>query len=197
MDELVGLIQNIQKVNKYLSSIILISVLVKCTNISVSNNVKLDCILKNSDVYYTLGEDLNELDFTKCGHIIDTIFEDEEIEWKVKTLRTNNQDLIYFETNYNDSQKISRITLKSSLNLSDDLGIGLPQDYFMRIKDKINDERLNEGADGYLFLINRKYPNISYELDLPFDSPLTFGITSLNQIPDSTLVKSIIFKSNY
>jgi hypothetical protein len=153
------------------------------------------CGVDISLIYSLLDSSFISLTDFDCFTLRDTLLDSEGVVWKGKTMSHLDDliPLILFETSYLDTVNITRINIVSNQYIKDDLGIGYVRMPFKELKEKVDRNRLNEAPDGYLFLYNSIYPDISYQLDVAFDSKLSFGISSIDEIPNTVKLKSIIF----
>ncbi|RFS18685.1 hypothetical protein DVR12_26945 [Chitinophaga silvatica] len=122
----------------------------------------------------------------------DTVIEDEGVEWKAVLLkeRGNNRLLAILETNWENQTVISRITIVDESIGKGNYRVG---SQFKEVKDSIDSTNLNNSPDGVLALTSKRDKRINILLDLPETSPLTEGVSSLNEIPDKLQIKEIVF----
>jgi len=180
------------------SVILLFSCLNKKSTISNDYEGSKNCLIPLKSLLTYLDSNINNISDINCLHSKDTLIEYEEKYWhgKIYLMNKTEEPIFLFETNWEDTIKLSRLSILSTKGIKDDINFGNVGMTFLQIKNIINSNRLNEAPDGYLFLFNKLNKKISYVMDVPFDSPLTYGIKSINEIPDTLKVKSIIITNN-
>jgi hypothetical protein len=63
---------------------------------------------------------------------------------------------------------------------------------FKNIRHLIDTIKLNHAPDGYLFFFDARNPCMTYYFELPENSTLVHGISSLDEVPDNLKIEAII-----
>lgn len=186
--------------SKYITIIIAVGLLVlgsckrphnKPFNSSVSCDLSINDLKK-----LLLFKELKDCELLRsCFDIKDTLIyseDDETTRWKGRSFFKDQKLIFIAETNWENSQIISRITIYDAfLNTNENFHVGSK---FMDIRDNIS-QKIPSVPDGYLFVKDSKDNSISYELEIssfPDSSQIRYGVGSLDEIPDTLRVSRIV-----
>ncbi|MET0637374.1 MAG: hypothetical protein ABWZ25_15190 [Chitinophagaceae bacterium] len=178
----------------YLTTIVILLSL-SCANDKGQKRYNLEGVSMDIFLNDGLGKSMKDIRdassaFSKLYGIKDTIIEDEDISWYALVLEDKKNELqAILETSWEKPDTIERIRILSPSITKGNYKVGSE---FRDILNEIDTQRLNDFPDGYLGLIARQDQRISFLMDLDFDSPLTRGVYSVNEIPDDLKVKEII-----
>jgi hypothetical protein len=139
-----------------------------------------------------LGRNINELPGFKCLLSKDTVLEgDDGVMWKGKAFYAERQLVFLAETNWENKQKIHRITVTSPLIREGELFVGQELKNFRTIVS----DTIPSGPDGYLFLSLKRDSHISIQMDISkeaSDTKLSDGVSDINKVPLTLKVESIV-----
>ena len=135
---------------------------------------------------------LNNLPKYKGIEVKDTIIESEEgMKWPAVLYKENSKVLFIAESNWENSDLVSRITIVSPTIKFNDISVGAKLGSF---KKYIN-SKIPSNPDGYLFLSLLEDKTVHIELDISnfsYDNPIFYANISLDKIPDSLKIESIV-----
>lgn len=122
---------------------------------------------------------------------IDVVYGDEGLSWKSLYYTDGSQNVVIMETNWVDTAHISRIIVCSDKIRVGNIHVGTS------VKEIKNTPRysVEPCQDGYLLLKDNSNNKIFFEVDISTvspTSPLWYGECSVNEIPDTLCIKSII-----
>ena len=120
---------------------------------------------------------------------------DEGVSWKTLNFSIEGKNAISMETNWEDTIHISRITISSDKIRMGNVYIGQTIASF---KNKVP-YSIEPCQDGYLLLQLDKHKNIHLQMNLSNvspDSPLWLGECSVNEIPDTLCIESIVLSND-
>ncbi|HEX9512868.1 MAG TPA: hypothetical protein VF939_20400 [Puia sp.] len=139
-----------------------------------------------------LGRNISELPEFKCYLSKDTVLEgDEGVTWKGKAYYAERQLIFLAETNWENKQKIHRITVVSPFIKEGELFVGQE---LKKIRPIVAD-RIPSSPDGYLFLSLKGDSSISIQMDIAREisnKKLFYGVSDINKIPLTLKVESIV-----
>ena len=131
-----------------------------------------------------------------CFQQKNTLIRDEENEslsWNALVFSRNNKKIFAAESNWQDRQHISRITiLDEQISTTSGAHVG---DSFEKIQALV-DSTIPTEPDGFLSLRDKEDPDIFYTMDIRKYPKLYFGVGSLSEIPGSVKVESIVVIKN-
>lgn len=183
--------------NLFLFTIIII--FIRCSETAVKSQTKewVICDTLNFKILTKmLNSNLNELPFFNCYTQRDTILEgDDGISWNAKSFYFKGKIAFIVEADWEDPQTIKRITILSPIIKDGDMYVSQS---FKWIKQLVNTE-IPSSPDGYLFLNYRKNDYVFIQLDIsgePSNSPLFYGVNTLDKIPEELKVESIVIRKS-
>jgi hypothetical protein len=169
----------------------LIIVLIVLTSCKSTN---LNCEIGFNEVRQLLGGIINkEQTFDKCFKVELERQEDElnGISWYEKKYYKDQKLIFQSESNWQNDSIVSRIIIYDSLiSINKKISVGKE---FAEIRKYLSDS-IPSVQDGYLLVSPKELQKVVIELDIENvkDSQLYYGVSRLEQIPDSLIVKSII-----
>ena len=120
----------------------------------------------------------------------DSLVSSEGVSWKAISLYKNNTLAILAETNWIDTNTISRVTiLDSNIVGRSSVSVGKT---INDIKLLIDTNALNNSPDGYLDFTDKEDKEIRYVMDISNYPDLFFGVGNFNEIPTELKVKQIV-----
>ncbi len=155
-----------------------------------NENIK-SSILSLDELSKFLQNDINSLPNFNCYSSQDSVIEgDEGLKWNSKVYKYKNEIAFLIEANWEKPNIVDRITVFSNTVRDGNLFVGQT---FSLIKSSVSNI-LPYSPDGYLFVTYKKNPKISIELNISNikDSTFFFGVKSIDNIPDSIKVESLI-----
>ncbi|WP_148707300.1 hypothetical protein [Chitinophaga skermanii] len=121
----------------------------------------------------------------------ETNLEYEDVNWRAIELKskTDKRTIALLEANWQDTTKVSRITIyDASIDCK-----GIHADnLFREIRPFIDSINLNNDPDGILSFTHAKDKPIQVVYELAENSPIYLGIESLNDVPATLPVTSIV-----
>lgn len=118
--------------------------------------------------------------------------EDDEVVWDAYEFYLNSKLVFMVENNWESKTKTDRITfLHPEVKTKAQICGGAP---FKQIRHLIDTTRLNHGPDGHLFFFDAKNPCMTYYFELPENSKLVYGISSLSEVPDNLIIDAVIMQ---
>jgi len=140
-----------------------------------------------------IGKPLKDIVSTAQFVVKDTLMEgDDDVTWKAKAVYCNNNLIYLAESNWQNKDKIYRITIVDKSVKEGNIFIGQEFKYFA----KAISTTIPNSPDGYLFLKLEKDTSVYLQLDISSikDSVLFYGISNVNQIPQNLKVESIFIQ---
>lgn len=172
-------------------NLLILIAIVGCNSLKKESNP--ECVELSYEFIKTsfLGKKVNELPLLNCLKFKDSIITGDEGEtWRAKEYYSKDKLIFYIESNWQNKDLVSRITIVDSL-VNDKIKVGKS---FKDIKKYIA-KNIPSVSDGYLILDYENDKSIHIQLDISNysdTSKLFYGIKSLNEIPNDLLVQSII-----
>jgi hypothetical protein len=127
-----------------------------------------------------------------CFKEKDAVMVDEEndaINWKAKSYYSKGKLAFIAETNWQNKDKVSRITIVDN-KIKTVSGVCIGQ-AFGEISSKVSPKIPTE-PDGYLSLVDKEDESIRFVLNIKKYPKLFYGVKTLDQIPKSVLIESIV-----
>lgn len=115
--------------------------------------------------------------------------ENESLSWNTLVFTKGKNTVFVAESNWQDQEKISRITILSP-NVPSASGIKVGM-CFEEIRHAVSNKIPNE-PDGFLSLVDQKNPAIFYFLDISKYPKLTQGVDNLGEIPKQVKVEMMV-----
>lgn len=139
-----------------------------------------------------LGRNIGELPEFKCYLSKDTVLEgDEGVTWTGKAFYVERRLIFLAETNWENQQKIHRITVVNPLIREGELFVGQE---LKNLKPIVAD-RIPSSPDGYLFLSLKRDSSISIQMNISEEvsnKKLFYGVSDIHKIPLTLKVESIV-----
>jgi len=139
-----------------------------------------------------LHERLGGLPDLECYTRKDTILEGEEgVSWKGTSYYYEGHLAFMAESNWQDTKRVSRITIQSPLIREGEIFVGQP---FSKIGNLVA-TKVPNSPDGYLFLTYKADSAISIQLDISTESAgsrLVYGVDDVSKIPGTLTIESIV-----
>lgn len=169
--------------------------LIFLTVISSCQKPQSTCFVQYHEIRQLLGGPIEEIDL--LDNCLSTKFNDQfdelaGVSWKEKKYMKDGNIIFRTESNWVNDSIVSRIIiLHPSIKIYNDLFVG---QCFGAIK-RLLSEDIPSVQDGYLLLKDKNDSSLSVELDIEHlqgNEKLYFGVSDLDEIPDSLKVKSLI-----
>lgn len=172
---------------------VLCAITILLTTMCGSVPPKHDCLpLSLADAASLLDQPLKSLPCIQGLNSRDTILEgDEGVSWKAKAYYHQQELGVLAESDWVNKDLVSRVTICSPQLKEGNLFVG---QRMKNIRSIIN-RHVSASPDGYLFLSHKKQPNVSIQLDISQvsdTSKIFYGVETIDDIPDSISVESII-----
>lgn len=122
--------------------------------------------------------------------LTDSVMSSEGVEWKGVLFSHANEKILLAETNWVDTNIISRVTIFYDGIYYDSL-ISVNSSFDI-LKKYIDTNNLNDSPDGYLILKDLNDKTISYIMNIDEYPELYYGVKNVGSIPDELRIQRIV-----